>query len=162
MRILERGWMDVRRWASGGAVVVLAMAAAGCQGPGRVVVKDEPTARASPPVQTSDDTPATEVVETRRVPPPADDPERWLYLEKAKPGAPGGWATGTFHPQRNKIEIHTRDVEGFAIDTSRIAIDWVRLVVLGIDGRNSELKKRDYDVLHFQRDEHGQWVVVER
>ena len=90
-----------------------------------------------------------------------DDPERWLFVEKARRGAPGAWATGSFNPERNKLTIRTRDVQQFAIDTGRIPIDWERLVILGIDGHNSELRKRDYFVLHFARDKHGQWIVQE-
>ena len=91
----------------------------------------------------------------------AVDPDRWLVVEKTRDGAPGGWATGSFDPKRNKLTIRQRDVQRFAIDVSRIPINWARLVVIGINGRNSELRKRDYSILHFARDQHGQWVVVE-
>ena len=90
-----------------------------------------------------------------------DDPDRWLFVEKVRRGAPGAWATGSFNPDRNKLTIRTRDVQQFAIDTGRIPIDWERLVILGIDGHNSELRKRDYFFLHFARDRHGRWVVQE-
>ena len=76
-------------------------------------------------------------------------------------GAPGAWATGSFDRKRNKLDIRTRDVQDFSIDVSRIPINWERLVVIGIDGANSELRKRDYSVLHFRLDDHGQWVVLE-
>ncbi|MEK7711377.1 MAG: hypothetical protein AAB341_05720 [Planctomycetota bacterium] len=59
------------------------------------------------------------------------------------------------------MTIHTKDVERFAIDTSRIRIDWKRLVILGIDGKNSELRKRDFDLFHFALTDHGEWIVVE-
>jgi hypothetical protein len=104
---------------------------------------------------------------TEAPPPPIplpDDPDaadRWLFVEKAKDGSPGGWATGAFDRQKNKLDIHTRDVRQFAIDVERIAIDWQRLVVLSIDGKNSELRKRDVSLLHFRLDDHGQWVVME-
>jgi len=88
-----------------------------------------------------------------------DDPDRWLFVEKVRRGAPGAWATGSFNPERNKLTIRTRDVQQFAIDTDRIPIDWERLVILGIDGHNSELRKRDYFFLHFARDRHGRWIV---
>ena len=101
-------------------------------------------------------------------PPPAirlsddeDAADRWLFVEKAKDGTPGGWATASFDRQKNKLDIHTRDVRQFVIDASRVPIDWQRLVVLSIDGKNSELRRRDFSLLHFRFDDHGQWVVVE-
>ena len=98
-----------------------------------------------------------------RIPTPVqvDDPDRWLIVEKVMDRATGGWATGSFIQERNKLVIETHNVGQFAIDTGRIPIDWKRLVILGIDGRNSELRKRDYPVLHIARDEYGQWVVLE-
>jgi hypothetical protein len=96
-----------------------------------------------------------------RTPLKTDDPDRWLRVEKTRKGAPGGWATGSFDPKRNKLTIRTRDVEQFAVDVSRVPIAWKRLVVIGINGRNAELRKRDYSVLHFARDRHGQWEVIE-
>lgn len=90
-----------------------------------------------------------------------EEPDRWLVVEKATEGSPGAWATGSFDAKRNKLIIQTQDVRQFTIDTGRIPIDWHRLVVLGIDGVNTELRKRDYDVYRFARDEHGRWLVVE-
>ncbi len=98
---------------------------------------------------------------TVRLPLPEDDDQRWLWVEAVRDNADGGWATGSFDAKRNKLSIRTRDVQRFAIDVSRIRIDWERLVVIGIDGANSELRKRDFVVLHFARDGHGQWVVDE-
>ena len=90
-----------------------------------------------------------------------DDPTKWLFVETVRDGARGGWATGDFNKERNKLIIRTKDVDQFSIDTSRVRINWERLVILGIDGRNSELRKRDFAVYHFQRDRHGRWVVIE-
>lgn len=100
--------------------------------------------------------------------PREDDDDQWLFVEAVAEDAEGGVATGSFDPKGNQIRIHTEDVKGFAIDTSRIAgetglpgIDWNRLVVIRINGVGSELRKRDYDVLHFVRDDHGRWEVAE-
>ena len=98
-----------------------------------------------------------------RIPLP-DDPDaadRWLFVEKTKDDTPGGWAAGAFDRERNKLEVRTRDVRQFAIDVERIAIDWQRLVVISIDGKNSELRRRETTLLHFRLDDHGQWVVTE-
>ncbi len=95
------------------------------------------------------------------IPVDVDDPDRWLLVEKAREGAPGAWATGSFDRKRNKLDIRTRDVRQFALDVSRIPINWERLVVIGIDGVNSELRKRDYSVLHFRLNDHGEWVILE-
>ena len=89
------------------------------------------------------------------------DSSRWLFTESMRSGTAGGWTTGTFDPRRNKIAVKTNSATGFAIDTGRIAIDWERLVIISIDGRNSELRRRDFDVLHFRLDEHKRWIVLE-
>jgi hypothetical protein len=95
------------------------------------------------------------------VPVPVDDSDRWLFVQKVADKARGGWATGSFDADRNKLSIQTNQVEEFALDTSRVAINWKKLVVLSIDGKNSELRKRDYEVLSFNRTAHGEWIVRE-
>ena len=136
---------------------VLVATVAGCHKSTPTPPSEEPPAKAetskSPPTQAP----------PPRIPLP-DDPDaadRWLFVEKAKSDAPGGWAAGAFDREKNKLEVHTRDVRQFAIDVERIAIDWQRLVVIGIDGKNSELRKREVSLLHFRLDDHGQWVVME-
>jgi hypothetical protein len=89
------------------------------------------------------------------------DSNRWLAVLKVREGEDGAWATGSFSRARNKLDVHTRGAQEFAVDVSRIPINWERLVVIGIDGVNSELRKRDFSVYRFARDEHGRWVVVE-
>ncbi len=89
------------------------------------------------------------------------DPDRWLYAEAAMDPARGGWVSGTFDAERNKLSIRTKDVRRFAVDAGRVPIDWNKLVILSIDGRNSELRRRDFVVYHFDRTDHGEWVVKE-
>jgi hypothetical protein len=96
-----------------------------------------------------------------KIPLVGEDANRWLFVEKVRNGAAGAWATGSFDPDRNKISITTQDVQRFSIDTGRILINWRKPVVLGIDGVNSELRRRPRPVIQFERDEHGQWVVLE-
>lgn len=85
----------------------------------------------------------------------------WLTVKKINKNRSAKIATGTFNVKRNKIMITTNNAEQFAIDTSRIPINWRRPVVLSINGRNSELKKRGYSIIHFKHDKYGQWSVVE-
>ncbi|MFQ5414008.1 MAG: hypothetical protein ACE5E6_06070 [Phycisphaerae bacterium] len=92
---------------------------------------------------------------------PDEHATRWLDVTGVRGDARGGWATGSFDRPRNKITIDTRDVDRFRVDTSRIPIDWDRGVILRINGANSELRRRDYAILHFALDDHGAWVVVE-
>lgn len=125
--------------------------------------------RAEPPNSPPAPAPPPQSPETTETPPPAPetpepdapDPNQWLVVTRTKQGTRGGHATGSFLPDRNRIVIETHDVERFTIDTSRIPINWDRLVVIRIDGVNSELRKRDYDVLHVARDPYGAWKVVE-
>lgn len=120
----------------------------------------KPDAAADAPTQT--EPPAPKEIPTHiEIPVPIDDPNRWLFVEKVADGAKGGWATGSFDEERNKLSITTSDVTEFALDTSLIKINWRKLVVLSIDGKNSELRKRDFDILHFRRSAHGEWAVRE-
>ena len=137
--------------------MILFAALADCHKSAPTTPPDE-VPRVEPPAKSP---PAVEPPPAIQVPDDEDTADRWLFVEKAKDGTPGGWATGAFDRQKNKLDIHTRDVRQFVIDASRIPIDWQRLVVLGIDGKNSELRRRDFSFLHFRLDEHGQWIVVE-
>ena len=95
------------------------------------------------------------------IPAEVDDPARWLWVEEGRDGAEGAWATGSFDSKRNKLSIKARDVRRFTIDVGRIPIDWERLVILSINGRNSELRRRNHTLLHFVLDEYGRWTVAE-
>jgi hypothetical protein len=131
-----------------------------CGKPGPAPRVDQETAsQAVAPAEAEAPAPATS--EPIKIPPEAIDEDRWLYVLKVRDGEPGAWATGSFDPERNKIDIHTNAATVFAIDVSRMPIDWEKLVIIGIDGVNSELRKRDYFVLQFALDEQKQWVVVE-
>ncbi len=151
----------IRGWRSSDgsirAFAVLLALITGCHKSAPIPPSEEPPAKTEAPKSPSALAPPP------RIPLP-DDPDaadRWLFVEKTKDDAPGGWAVGEFDREKNKLDVHTRDVRQFAIDVERIAIDWRRLVVLGIDGKNSELRKRDVSLLHFRLDDHGQWVVME-
>ena len=125
----------------------------------------------SPPAGSSIDEPAENDPEMAPAvePPPTrvdieivvEDPDRWLTVEKIHGDAPGAWATGAFDPARNKFIIETHDVAEFTIDVSRVPVRWDRLVIIRIDGSNSELVKRDYFLYRIALNEHGQWIVLE-
>ena len=89
------------------------------------------------------------------------DSEDWLSVDEIRDDAPGAWATGSFLAERNRIVIETEAVARFSIDMGRVPVRWERLVVIRIDGRNSELVKRDQAIYRFALDEHGHWVVLE-
>lgn len=107
------------------------------------------------------------VIETEKNPHPMEPPSTpidtpsptpsWLFT----PNNPRSGAEGTFDRKKNKITIRTADQRDFAIDTSQLPIDWDKLVILSIDGKNSELRRRDFTTYRFQRDDHGQWNVQE-
>jgi hypothetical protein len=84
----------------------------------------------------------------------------WLAVEEIGPDSDGGWATGSFDSDRNKIDVTTDDVDRFSIDMTQVPVDWNRIVIIGIDGVNTELKKRNYNVYHFARNASGQWIVT--
>ena len=84
---------------------------------------------------------------------------RWLYVERFEPGTTGGFVEGDFSAERNRLSIKTREITRFAVDTRYVDLDWNRLVVIRINGQNSELKRRDDPVLHFVLNRFNQWVV---
>lgn len=144
---------------------VTLLAELACRGPGpgtttTDLASQSPSAPATAPAPAQDASINTEL-ERNLLPLVEDTTDRWLHLLEVNENEPGAWATGAFDPERNKIDIDLHGARAFAIDTDRIPIDWDRLVILGIDGRNSELRKRDYSVLRFARDDYGRWVVVE-
>ena len=139
------------------AVGVTLFVLASCRHSGRPVgVEEPPPVKPSAPVSQ----PPTEALMPVEVRVPVVDPNRWLFVEQFA-GAANGSATGSFDPARNKLSIQTKDVTKFAVDTSRIRIDWTRLVILSINGRNSELRRRDFDLYHFALTDQREWVVVE-
>jgi hypothetical protein len=93
--------------------------------------------------------------------PPPESPDRWLTVEKSLAGFGKVKSSGVFDAKRNKISINVDGVEEFSIDIDRMPIDWDRLVVLSINGENSELRWRDYSPILFRRDKYGRWSVVE-
>lgn len=108
------------------------------------------------------------VIETEKEPQPAEPPPpavveapsptpSWLFT----PGNPRSGAEGSFDRKKNKIIIRTAEQRDFAIDTRQLPIDWDKLVILSIDGKNSELRRRDFTVYRFQLNDHGQWDVQE-
>ena len=109
----------------------------------------------------ADSQPVADTASLLILPLPVGDQDQWLFVETARDKMGGAWATGSFHVERNKIEIETHNVQKFTIDASRIPIQWQDVVILGIDGRNSELRQRDDSMLRFARNGSGQWVVME-
>lgn len=140
------------------------------------VVTSPSCRRPQPPAPTNDNQQATEVNnnsddQQALVTPPdriridgpdPKDKDRWLFVDEIKEDAQGGWADGGFDVKRNKLTIETHDVAGFAVDFGKIPIDWDRLVVLRIDGFNSEFRRRKYPVVRFEVTPTGDWIVIER
>ncbi len=122
---------------------------------------DTPTASTQDAPVQSPPVASAEIPTRVDIPVPIDDSGRWLFVQKIADKAKGAWATGSFDADRNKLSIQTNDVEEFALDSGGIAINWKKLVVLSIDGKNSELRKRDHVILQFTRTPHGEWIVRE-
>lgn len=155
------------------SIGLFVLALAGCQGSStRVAPAPVPTATApsnenaageGSPVkseQVDDQTRERELAAALAVLEAQTDPG-WLTVTDIADGAEGGWATGDFDEERNRLVIDTENVTGFAVDMSRVPVDWGKLVVLRLDGRNSELRKRDAAVYQFVIDAEGRWVVKE-
>lgn len=148
-----------------GAVCSLIFLGAGCHQPSASSIQDRPV---NTP-QTHNDISARLIEITPPAHPPLpvhsqprrDDHPRWLMTERYELDSEDTWVNASFEVNRNKIKINIRNIRQFAIDTRRIHIDWKRRVILSINDRNSELKKRDYPIIRFALDEYNQWYVVE-
>lgn len=81
-------------------------------------------------------------------------------MEKVAEDAPGGWATGRFIGDENKLVIDTENVARFSADLTQMGIDWSRRVVLRIDGTSYELSHDNYPTLRLQRTPGGNWDRV--
>lgn len=135
----------------GGLVVCLTTA---CHQPARTQTPAPPKTHAPRKVQVRPPPPLPASPSENRT-------KRWLYAEQFVAGTKDGFVEGDFSAQRNRLTIKTHAVTRFALDTRYIAVDWDKLVVIQINGHNSELKRRDDPVLHFVLDKYHQWVVEE-
>ncbi len=145
------------------------VSAASCRRPDRAAPPENAATGAPevapPAVPANDNVPATPVEPPLHIQidgPDPDEEDRWLFAQTVRDGAPGGWAEGSFVPERNRIVITTHDLTGFSIDFSRLAIDWDRLVVLRIDGYGSEFRRRRHPIVRFEITQTGDWQVIER
>ena len=92
---------------------------------------------------------------------PAADSDAWLFAQTPRDGAPGGWITGSFNAEKNRLEIEFHDIKRFTLDVARIPINWDRLVILSLNGHNTELRRREQSLYHFELDPNGGWQVLE-
>ncbi len=96
--------------------------------------------------------------------PPLDsfpEPQRgWLQIVRLAPGAEGGWATGRFETDRNRVCVETQNVAEFMLDQTRLDVRWDRRVVLRINDRPAELIRKQDPLIHFRQSPGGAWEVV--
>jgi hypothetical protein len=143
------GMKSMRLWAVIGGVGLLSIGLC-CQ---RRQAASEPTIIV---IETEKKPQSTEPPPTPVADAPSPTPS-WLVT----PNNPGSGAEGSFDRKKNKITIRTADQRDFAVDTGQLPIDWDKLVILSIDGQNSELRRRDFRVYRFKLNDHGQWDVQE-
>ena len=103
--------------------------------------------------------PAPEPATAEQPPLPVTDADVWLFAEAPRDGAEGGWISGSFDPEKNRIEIELQDLKRFTLDVARIPINWDRLVILRLNGHNTELRRREQALYHFELDPNGGWQV---
>jgi hypothetical protein len=109
-----------------------------------------------------DPTPATKPAAPQPPPLPSlPEPQRgWLQIVKLAGDAEGGWATGNFETERNRVSVDTHNVAEFVLDQTRLAVRWDRRVVLRINGRPAELIRKEDPIIHFRQSPGGAWEVV--
>lgn len=124
-------------------------------------------AQAPPRIRSPRETEATKP----ETPPPAPEPVKaeshfhssaeWVEIVALTDGATRGDIEAVFDEGRNKFTIDAEGVSEFLLDVCRVKVNWTRPVILKIDGRNSELRKRDYCRLRMRMVGRGAWEVVE-
>lgn len=85
----------------------------------------------------------------------------WVEIVALSGRATRGEIEAVFDEERNKFTIDATGVSEFLLDVCRVKVNWNRPVILKIDGRNSELRKRDYCRLRMRMIGKGAWEVVE-
>lgn len=89
------------------------------------------------------------------------EPQRgWLQIVRLAPGAEGGWATGRFETDRNRVCVETQNVAEFVLDQTRLNVRWDRRVILRINGRPAELLRKKNSAIHFRQSPGGAWELV--
>ena len=162
---MNRPWEKIAgSWRFGRRVLYLAVVVAigipsACQKPESKTTQDR--AADSRPAADGNQLDRPAVPAALPIPTGLGEPVRWLEVLQARPGSSGAWATGNFLAKRNKIEIHTNGVARFTLDISKMRPNWQRKVIIGIDGINSELRKRDFEIYEFVLDAHGRWQITE-
>ncbi len=106
--------------------------------------------------------PAAETPPAPKLPLPVLPPPQtgWLRIVKLDPDVDGGWATGDVDRRRNKIIIDTHNVAEFTIDLSALGVRWDRRVILRINDRSAELRRKETPIAHFRQSPAGAWEVV--
>ncbi len=154
-------------WLTCAGIGVTLSAVGGCAEPaavdpvvngtvGAAPVAGAPSSEAPPPSEPTTSKPSD-------IPGEVDDlgevgADRWLRVESLRDGVEGGWATGRFIGESNKLVIETEGVARFALALDRVEIDWTRRVVLRIDGSNSELTRKHFPTIRLERSPAGNWV----
>lgn len=154
----------LRRTALGMGIGLLALVAAidaGCS------ERTAEPAQAPPRIRSPRETEAA----TPKTPAPAPEPVKaespfhssaeWVEIVALSDGATSGAIEAGFDEGRNKFTIDATGVSEFLLDVCRVKVNWNRPVILKIDGRNSELRKRDYCRLRMRMVGSGAWEVVE-
>ncbi len=158
--------LRITSYCTRGFAVLAFIGMVGCQAsaPRQMDHDRQPTAQPAmvPDLPAVEKTPSS--VETPAIiesPVVEDIGNRWVYPLQYKKGSTGGLVRGSFDPKRNKIMIDTQDVKRFRIDMTKLSINWDRLVIIRLNGKSSELRRRDSDVIDFEIDKYGNWVVFE-
>lgn len=120
--------------------------------------------RTTSAVQDNGSTAGARLAEPGLMPPrpmlPDHPVQPWLVVLSAQPDEKGGWAKGRFDTSKNRLVIDTVGVGSFTVDTSRLPIDWDRLVIIRLDGRNRELGRKENPVIKFVRSKSKLWETV--
>ena len=84
----------------------------------------------------------------------------WITILSRTESGAHGWVEGEIR-NAEKLTITTGNTNRFRLDLTRLRLDWEKGIVFRLDGSNSELTRKRWPAIVFERTPSGGWVVEE-
>jgi hypothetical protein len=135
---------------------------------------DEPAAAKSPPTPPPSAAPSASPAgaaspSPRPTPGPLDADvgvdiplqEGWATIDEKADESQRAWMEGEIR-LTDRLIITTSSVRRFALDLTRLRLNWDKRILLRLDGFNFELTRKRWPVIHFIRTPAGAWEVGDK
>lgn len=85
--------------------------------------------------------------------------EGWATIDQKADESERAWLEGEIQ-QGDRLIISTSNVRRFRLDLTRLHLDWEKRILLRMDQFNSELTRKRWPEITFERTSSGAWQVV--